>query len=131
MVPRIAVYQLSHKFVDQREDIPESASQVVYYALAVGHHVGVMDCFSSLVEIPLEEFRTWLNGLPEGTGRTKLEGVLKWGEIEINRSHVKSLLPLLETNQPYTTSWMPILIQCLKGIVREPALYLMIRKIEK
>jgi len=130
MVARIAVYQLSHKFVDQREDIPENASQVVYYALAVGHHVGVMDCFSSLVEIPLEEFRDWLKGLPEGAGRTKLEGVLKWGEIEINRSHVELLMPLLETSQPSQISWVSLLVQCLKKIMCEPAFYLMVKNIE-
>ena len=130
MVARIVIYQLSRKFVDQREDIPENASQVVYYALAVGHHVGVMDCFSSLTEIPLSEFQTFLKGIPEGKGRAKLEGVLKWGEIEINRSHVELLLPLLESSPLSQPSWTSLLIQCLKSMVGEPALYLMVRKIE-
>jgi hypothetical protein len=130
MVTRIAIYQLSHKFVDQREDIPESASQVVYYALAVGHHVGVMDCFTSLVEIPMENFQTWLMGLPEGIGRNKLEGVLKWGEIEINCSHVNTLLPLLESSKSEQIVWVQTLTQCLKNMVLEPALYVMVKKLE-
>ena len=130
MTARVAIYQLSHKFVDQREDIPEDARQVVYYALAVGHHVGVIDCFSSLVEIPLGEFRAWLESLPDGIGRTKLEGVIKWGEIEINLSHVNTLLPLLEACEVDNYPWVPLLIRCLKGILQEPALYLMVRKYE-
>jgi hypothetical protein len=52
MSARVAIYQLSHKFVNQREDVPENAQQVVYYTLAIGHHVGVLDCFSSISEIP-------------------------------------------------------------------------------
>jgi len=125
---RIVIYQLRHKFVNQREDIPETAQQIVYYTLAVGHHVGVLDCFSSLAEIPLEAFQSWLESLPEGPGRTKLEGVLKWGEIEINRSHVSILMPLLEEKTIDETEWRSLLSRCLHGMVQEPALYLMLRK---
>jgi len=128
MSARVAIYQLSRKFVNQREDIPDNARQVVYYTLAIGHHVGVLDCFSSIAEIPLEEFTAWLVDLPEGPGRTKLEGVIKWGEIEVNRSHVEMLLPLLETSNADQAMWAPLMVQCLKGMVQEPAYYLMVRK---
>ncbi len=124
---RVVVYQLSHKFINRREDVPDNARQVVYYALAVGHHVGVLDCFSSVAEIPLEDFRHWVESLPDGPGRAKLAGVLLWGEVEINRSHVGMLLPLLE-NTEAETSWLPKLICSLQGIVQEPALYLMLRR---
>jgi hydrogenase-4 component J len=127
MSASVVVYQLSRKFVNRREDVPESARQVVYYALAVGHHVGVMDCFSTLAEIPLDEFTQWLEGLPEGEGRAKMAGVLKWGEIEINRGHVEMLLPLLKTSGA-DASWMPALAQSLQAMLQEPALYLMLRK---
>ena len=131
MSARVAIYQLHTKFINQREDIPEDARQVVYYALAVGHHVGVMDCFSSLVEIPLEEFRSWVERLPEGPGRTKLEGVLHFGEIEINRSHFSILQPLVAADNVHPAkqpTWVATLAQCLQGILQEPALYLMVRK---
>jgi hydrogenase-4 component J len=128
MSARVSVYQLSHKFINRREDVPENARQVVYYALAVGHHVGVMDCFCSLVEIPLSEFSSWLHELPEGPGRTKLEGVLKWGEIEINCSHVGLILPLLDGCQA-ETPWSKTLAQSLKSMLQEPALYLMVKKL--
>lgn len=127
MSAKVAVYQLSHKFIDRREDVPENARQVVYYALAVGHHVGVMDCFSSLVEIPLDEFCNWLESLPDGPGRAKLEGVVKWGEIEINHSHIGMLMPVMNASSS-KESWIPIMIQSMQGMSREPALYLMVRK---
>ena len=126
--PRISVYQLHSKFVNRQEDIPEDARQVIYYALAVGHHVGVMDCFSSIAEIPLDEFSVWLDGLPPGPGRSKLEGVLRWGEIEINHGHAGLLQPLLEGAPPGQAAWAPILQQCLRAMQQEPALYLMLRK---
>jgi hydrogenase-4 component J len=128
MGERIVFYQLRHKFVNQRQDVPENARQVVYYTLAIGHHVGVLDCFSSQFEVEGAEFRHWLNGLPEGKGRTKLEGVIKWGEIEINREHVDILLPLITGNSNHQPAWCMQLSECLQGIIHEPALYLMVRK---
>ncbi|HEX6035530.1 MAG TPA: formate hydrogenlyase maturation protein HycH [Anaerolineales bacterium] len=129
MFTKIVVYQLRSKFVNQREDVPEDARQVVYYTLAVGHHVGVMDCFSSQVEIPLDEYKAWVQGLPEGPARTKLEGVVRWSEIEVNSSHVEMLLPLFEAAQVHGPSWRRDFNQCLHDIKREPALYLMLRKV--
>lgn len=126
MSAQVAVYQLRSKFVNRREDVPDDARQIVYYTLAVGHHVGVMDCFSSQVTIPFDEYETWLKALPEGPGRTKLEGVVRWGEIEINRSHVEMLLPLFDAGGP---GWKQEFDQCLQGIRQEPALYLMVRKV--
>jgi len=129
MCAKIVVYQLGSKFVNQREDVPEDARQVVYYTLAVGHHVGVMDCFSSQMEIPLDEYTSWVQTLPEGPARTKLEGAIRWSEIEVNSSHVQMLLALFETAPVNGPNWTRDFIQCLNGIKREPALYLMLRKI--
>lgn len=126
MSPSVVIYRLSRKFVNQRQDIPETARQVVYYTLAVGHHVGVMDCFSPLAEIPLPDFQAWLETLPDSAGRRKMEGVLKWGEIEINCSHVNLLLPLLDGEQ--SAGWMSLLKQSLLDMIQEPAFYLMARK---
>jgi hydrogenase-4 component J len=129
MCAKIIVYQLRSKFVNQRADVPEDARQVVYYTLAVGHHVGVMDCFSSQMEIPLNEYTVWLQTLPEGPARTKLEGAIRWSEIEVNSSHVQMLLALFETASVTSPTWARDFIQCLNGIKQEPALYLMLRKI--
>lgn len=129
MSPKIAVYQLRSKFVNERADVPEDARQVVYYTLAVGHHVGVMDCFSSQLEIPFDEFAAWVQGLPDCPARTKLEGAIRWGEIEVNQTHIKMLLPVFESAQPGNPEWMTDFIQCLNSIKQEPALYLMLRKV--
>jgi len=132
MSERAVFYQLTHKFVNDEKSIPEEARQVIYYSLAIGHHVGVMDCFKSLMEIPLEDYRQWIARLPEGIGRHKLEGLLKWGEIEINSSHSSELFPALDAGlpqmNPAETGWTGVLIQCLQKMVEEPALYLMVRK---
>ncbi len=129
MVERVVFYQLTHKFVNQEKDIPEDSQQVIYYSLAIGHHVGVMDCFQKLIEVSVEDYRQWLTHLPEGTGRRKLAGVLKWGEIEINRSHASDLLPVLQGVDAADIRWADTLIHCLKKMMEEPALYLMVRKI--
>ena len=132
MSERAVFYQLTHKFVNNEKAIPEEARQVIYYSLAIGHHVGVMDCFKSLMEIPLDDYRQWIARLPEGAGRHKLEGLLKWGEIEINSSHTGALVPALDAGLAQMNDaeihWAGVLVQCLKKMVEEPALYLMVRK---
>lgn len=132
MTERAVLYQLTHKFLHQEQDIPEGPRQVIYYSLAIGHHVGVMDCFQSLMELPLQDYRRWLDGIPEGTGHRKLEGLLKWGEIEINSEHAKELLPLLRHSLPFMGAaearWTEVLIDRLKRMIEEPAMYLMVRK---
>lgn len=132
MEPQIAFYQLSRKIVNNQERIPEDARQVIYYSLAIGHHIGVMDCFSELMVIPVEKYKQFLELLPEGEGRRKLEGVLRWHEIEINRSHVEELLPVLQEvlswmNSGSDSEWAQRLIRCLQNMVAEPALYLMLK----
>lgn len=129
MTPKIIIYQLRTKFVNQREDVPEDAKQVVYYTLAVGHHVGVMDLFSNRLEIPLEEFAAWVQSQPEGPARTKLEGALRWGEIEVNQSHVRMLLPLLEAAPAEGPGWTREFVECLNAVRQESAMYLMVRKV--
>ena len=129
---QVVFYQLTHKFVNQEQAVPEGPQQVIYYSLAIGHHVGVMDCFQRLMEISVDDYRQWLAHIPEGTGRRKLEGLLKWGEIEINQSHASDLMPILKDSLSRMDAaemrWAGTLIQCLQKMIEEPALYLMVRK---
>ncbi|MBM3125937.1 MAG: formate hydrogenlyase maturation protein HycH [Chloroflexi bacterium] len=125
MSGRVIFYQLTHKFVNLAQDIPEGSKQVVYYSLAIGHHVGLMDCFHCLMEIPLDDYCQWITHLPEGAARRKMEGVLKWGEIEVNQSHASELLEAFDKSQ---TQWTGALVQCLQAMRNEPALYLMVRR---
>lgn len=132
MAERAVFYQLTHKFLNRDEQIPEGPRQVIYYSLAIGHHVGVMDCFQSLMEVSLADYEGWLARIPDGPAHQKLQGLLKWGEIEINPSHVRDLLPALkdalqdmDATQAQQTG---VLIGCLEKMAQEPALYLMVRK---
>lgn len=131
MEPQIAFYQLGRKVVSNQEHVPEDARQIMYYSLAIGHHVGVMDCFAELLSVPAEGYRQWLSGLPEGEGRRKLEGVLAWDEIEINRSHVNDLLFALNCALPAMSAvekeWTERFVHSLNQIIAEPALYLMVK----
>ena len=76
-------------------------------------------------------FAKLLERLPEGEAHRKLEGALTWNEIEINRSHVDELLPVLNrlpagAEEP-ESHWVTTLIQSLREIVTEPAMYLMVK----
>ncbi|MGE5249593.1 MAG: formate hydrogenlyase maturation protein HycH [Bacteroidota bacterium] len=130
MADRVVFYQLTHKYVS--EAVPEGPRQVIYYSLSIGHHVGVMDCLQPLMEMPLERYRSWLTCIPKGEGRRKLEGLLRWGEIEINRAHADDLLPALREALPAMNGeeirCTTELIECLETMIREPALYLMVRR---
>ncbi len=131
MESQVAFYRLSRKIVSNQESIPADARQVMYYSLAIGHHVGVMDCLSELMPVPAATYQRCIAELPDGEARRKLEGALTWDEIEINRSHVDELLPalndLLPRVQVEDSSWVRTLIQCLREIIAEPALYLMVK----
>ena len=128
---QIVFYRLSRKLVNNEKAIPEDAQQVMYYSLAIGHHVGVMDCFSELMAVPEQEYNAVLQRLPEGEARRKLEGAARWQEIEINRSHVDVLLAafngIMAGLMPEETAWVGTLIGCLREMVAEPAFYLMVK----
>ncbi len=128
---QIAFYRLSRKVVNNEQAIPEDARQVMYYSLAIGHHVGVMDCFSELMSVPEAQYAGCIRRLPDGDARRKLEGASRWQEIEINRGHVDQLLPALNRLLPDLTDadkgWVAKLIHCLREMIAEPALYMMVK----
>ena len=128
---QIAFYRLSRKVVNNEQAIPDDARQVMYYSLAIGHHVGVMDCFSELISVPEQQYSGCVQGLPAGEARRKLEGAAKWQEIEINRSHVDELLPALNGLLPGLSAvdkeWVEKLLACLQEMIAEPAFYVMLK----
>ncbi len=128
---QIAFYRLSRKVVNNEQVIPEDARQVMYYSLAIGHHVGVMDCFSELMSVPEAQYTGCIQRLPDGDARRKLEGASRWQEIEINRGHVDHLLPALNALLPDLNdadkAWVEKLIHCLREMIAEPALYMMVK----
>lgn len=129
---KVIFYQLGQKFLDRQEDMPAESKQVVYYSLAIGHHIGVIDCLQPIIRCTLSDFETWLGLWPEGEARSKLEGILKWGEINIDSTHIRMLAEAIDTTrQRFTkqqTQWADQLMQSLREMAEEPAIYLIGRR---
>lgn len=133
MSGRIVFYQLNAKFLERKEDIPDTAKQVVYYSLAIGHHIGVFDCFKPALKCSDEMYDRILTLFPEGgEARRKLAGVLRFGEIQVDKSHTGMLLSAIDealpTADPEAAEWLNGLGVSLAAIRQEPAIYLMGRR---
>ncbi len=125
-------WSLRQKFVDSDDDIPEDAQQVMYYSLAIGHHVGMIDCLKTELVCPLAGYQSWVQALPEGEARRKLQGLITFGEINIDSTHTNMLALALDgfakdPQSPYQ-AWSKTLIQLLGEIEREPAIYLIVKR---
>ncbi|MFR7671327.1 MAG: formate hydrogenlyase maturation HycH family protein [Collinsella sp.] len=62
----VVFYELTRKFVETEEDVPQETCDVLYYTLAVGHHTGVLDCFEPRLSVPVDVFYSLVDALPEG-----------------------------------------------------------------
>ena len=62
---QVVFYELTRKFVETEEDVPQEACDVLYYTLAVGHHTGVLDCFEPRLSVPVDVFYSLVDALPE------------------------------------------------------------------
>ncbi|WP_337261976.1 MULTISPECIES: formate hydrogenlyase maturation HycH family protein [unclassified Serratia (in: enterobacteria)] len=129
---QVVFYSLSRKFVQEKK-APPKAQEVIYYSLAIGHHLGVIDCLEAKLQCPLSAFHTWVAQLPAGdAARRKLEGVERFGEICIDSSHTHLLATALSKAMPQMSleqqSWSQRLIALLQLIENEPAIYLMVRR---
>ena len=126
-------YRLNAKFLERKEDVPASAKNVVYQALALGHHVGVFDCFKPVLRCGTEVWDRLLATLPEGEARRKLAGVDRFGEITIDRTHTALLGRALDEARPSfdeeLSAWSDEMQTSLAAIEVEPAIYLMGRKV--
>lgn len=134
---KIVFYALNQKFLEREEhmpkgELPEQARQVIYQTLALGHHIGVIDCLKTVLECPLDGYQQWIGRLPEGDARAKLEGALKWGEIMIDSTHTHMLaLALDRAHADFSAEeqpWAERLMQLLRSIEAEPAMYLMVKR---
>ncbi|WP_419245754.1 formate hydrogenlyase maturation HycH family protein [Serratia sp. NFX21] len=129
---QVVFYSLSRKFVQEKK-APPKAQEVIYYSLAIGHHLGVIDCLEAKLSCPLAGFRAWVQQLPAAsTARRKLEGVDRFGEICIDSSHTHLLATALSAAapqmDPQQQDWSQQLIALLQSIENEPAIYLMVRR---
>lgn len=127
---KVMFWTLRQKFVDDSVNVEEKSRQVMYYSLAIGHHVGVIDCLNVVMECPLNQYEAWL-ALLEGEAQRKMRGLLTFGEIVIDASHVNTLAPAFarlaaEASAPWR-DWSEQMLQHLQDIAQEPAIYLMVR----
>ncbi|TLV17591.1 formate hydrogenlyase maturation protein HycH [Klebsiella indica] len=129
----IVFWTLRKKFIDSSVSMPEKSRQVMYYSLAIGHHVGVIDCLNVALRCPLQEYREWIDLLSDEQARRKMAGVLTFGEIVIDASHTAMLThafaTLADDGAAPRKSLSIQFIHLLDDIVREPAIYLMAKKI--
>ncbi|WP_299999520.1 formate hydrogenlyase maturation HycH family protein [uncultured Cedecea sp.] len=135
---KVIFYSLSRKFVDEKsaqKHSSQKAQEVVYYSLAIGHHLGVIDCLKSRLECPLDAYNDWINTLPEKSdAHRKLAGVQRFGEINIDSSHTHLLALALRDARCGMTAeqqdWSDTLIALLTQIEYDPAMYLMVRRFD-
>lgn len=134
MSEQVLFWALRQKFVDNSVELEEKSRQVVYYSLAIGHHVGVIDCLNVALVCPLDEYQQWLSLMEESDARRKMQGLLSFGEIIIDASHVNLLAPdfarLAKTAAEPWRGWSGQLLQHLQDMAHEPALYLMVRRLD-
>lgn len=132
MTTQVFFYLLNQRFVENDNNIPEVAKEVMYYSLAIGHHVGVIDCFKKLICCDYADYQDFVASFPEGEARRKFAGLIKFGEIVIDSSHVNLLAKALDENKVHFSEqhkqWAEILLDTLASIQREPVMYIMVKR---
>jgi hydrogenase-4 component J len=134
MTEGVVFYQLNARFLERTEDIPEDARQVVYYSLAIGHHIGVFDCFKPVLTCAGAVYDQIVAAMPEGgEARRKLDGLLRFGEIVVDRSHTRMLKAAIGEVvgglDGEAAAWLRALDTALSAIEQEPVMYLMGRRL--
>ena len=134
MSEQVVFSQLSRKFIDENDSTPDEAQQVVYYSLAIGHHLGVIDCLEAALTCPWDEYLAWIATLEaDSTARRKMEGVPKYGEIVIDSNHVSMLANAFDkaraSQTPQQKEWSQAMLNMLHAIHQESAIYLMVRRL--
>ena len=134
MSETVVFSQLSRKFIDENDATPDQAQQVVYYSLAIGHHLGIIDCLEAALSCPWDEYLAWIATLEAGsTARRNMEGVPKYGEIVIDSNHVSMLANAFDKARASQTAqqqdWSQAMLNMLHAIHQESAIYLMVRRL--
>jgi len=130
---QVFFYRLSRKFVDDKDDVPEDAQQVMYYSLAIGHHLGIVDCLKSDMTCSSEEYFCWISALDEKSeSYRKMNGFFMFGEITIDAEHIHMLALAfdgidLDSQSDKSKELTKGFIRILTAIFNEPSMYLMIR----
>ncbi|PVZ87815.1 formate hydrogenlyase maturation protein HycH [Serratia sp. S1B] len=130
---KVVFWSLRQKFLDSDDDMPAQAQQVMYYSLAIGHHVGVIDCLNTEMSCPLAQYQDWVALFPAGEAQRKMQGLLTFGEITIDSTHTSLLAnvlaPMVNSQPAPFSEWSAKLISLLAEIEQEPAIYLIVKKV--
>ncbi|QPG60405.2 formate hydrogenlyase maturation HycH family protein [Shewanella eurypsychrophilus] len=132
MSDKVMFYSLNRKFVDEKDDVPEEAKEIIYYGLAIGHHLGIVDCLKVVVSCSRQAYQEWLEYLPEGSvARQKMEGFFTFGEITIFPEHIHMLAnafqAVIAEQTPEFKTLSESFITALGALHREPDVYIMVR----
>ena len=135
MADQVVFYRLSRKVVDEQFDVPEEAKEVMYYSLAIGHHLGIVDCLSADLVCPFAGYRDWVAKLPAGSeARRKMEGFLTFGEITVYREHCHMLACAFDRLRQaegalneQERGWTDTFMNQLTALHNDPHMYLMVR----
>ncbi|MFM2486878.1 formate hydrogenlyase maturation protein HycH [Celerinatantimonas yamalensis] len=132
MSETVTFFALRRKFIDE-QDCPDAAQQLVYYGLAIGHHLGVIDCFEPAFSCAYSDYLNWLEVITDPETKAKLSGITRYGEIIIDVSHVVMLARGLaamsaDVAQRYL-AWRDELMQLLELIQQEKAVHLVVRRL--
>ena len=87
----VVFYLLGKKFVEDKNDIPKDARDVIYYTLAMGHNAGVIDCFEPKLALTRHLYDEIVEKMGEGDAKFKLTRIEKFGEIQILKEDTKLL----------------------------------------
>ena len=87
----VVFYLLGKKFVEDKDDIPKDARDVIYYTLSMGHNTGVIDCFEPKLALTRHFYDELTDAMEEGDAKFKLTRIEKFGEIQILKEDVKML----------------------------------------
>lgn len=140
---KVIFYRLTAKFVDSAVDVPEEVSSIMYYTLSVGHHTGVADCFSPCLSCSMDTYRKIVSLVESKEARYKMEGIMRFGEIQVDKTHVDLLqsalkdvlrsLYLQKTSKLYAAkiTWLNQFIDLLDEVREEPGMYLMGRLVDE
>lgn len=131
---RVVFYRLRRKFVSNEETASEDSRSIVYYTLSIGHHTGVIDCLEEELACSADEYRRVLGLFAPGEARRKLEGVLRSGEIQVDREHLGVLVDEVrealthcegEGEREAERAWLARFALMLDDMAAEPAVYYM------
>ena len=121
MSETVVFSQLSRKFIDENDATPDQAQQVVYYSLAIGHHLGVIDCLEAALSCPWDAYLAWIATLEAGSAaRRKMEGVPMLANAFDKAQSAQT---------PQQQAWSKTLLSMLHDIHQESAIYLMVRRL--